>query len=364
MKVGVLGGGQLARMLALAGHPLGVSCVILDPAWDACANMVAGQVVGAYDNSAALDDFAHLVPVATYEFENLPVESVARVADQKRVYPSIDALAAAQDRLHEKTLFRELSIDTPAYVAVDSLADLEKAVTEIGVPSILKTRRLGYDGKGQFVLQPDTNLEEVWRATGGVPCIVEAFVPFVREISILAVRAQNGDCRFYPVTENTHTDGILRLSIPQSDDPKQAQAERSARRLLDRLHYVGVLALELFDTGDGLVANEMAPRVHNSGHWTIEGAVTSQFENHLRAVLGLPLGSCELVHGAVAMVNCIGKVPEAESVLGITGAHLHVYGKASRPGRKVGHMTICGPDAATIAHSLAELQAMASDCDV
>ena len=364
MKLGILGGGQLARMLALAGHPLGVSCVVLDPSPDACANVVAGQVVGAYDDADALARFSDLVSIATYEFENLPAESVAQVAEHVSVYPSAEALYVARDRLREKTLFRELGIATPAFAAVDGLDDLQAAVERIGVPSILKTRTLGYDGKGQFIIRPDTNITEVWEQTRGVPCILESFVPFVREISIIAVRNRNGACRFYPVVENTHEGGILRLSMVRPDDARQAEAEAYARILLERLGYVGVMALELFDTGDALVANEMAPRVHNSGHWTIEGAVTSQFENHLRAVLGLPLGSCGLVHGAVAMVNLIGKVPDPEDILNITGAHLHVYGKSARPGRKVGHVTICGPDVASITHGVTELQAMASDCDV
>lgn len=360
MKLGILGGGQLARMLALAGHPLGVSCVVLDPAGDACANVVAEQVVGAYDDPDALGHFAGLVSVATYEFENLPSDSVAQVARQIPVYPSATALAVARDRLLEKNLFRELSIDTPAYAAVDNLVDLRGAVAQVGLPAVLKTRTLGYDGKGQFMLHPESDLEQVWRETGGVPCILESFVPFVREISIIAARARDGDCRFYPVTENTHVGGILRVSEVQPDDCRQAPAEAYARRLLERLDYVGVLALELFDTGEALVANEMAPRVHNSGHWTIEGAATSQFENHLRAVLGLPLGSCALVHGAVAMVNFIGNISAAAAVLAIPGTHLHVYGKSSRPGRKVGHATICGAHADAIASGLAQLQVMAT----
>jgi 5-(carboxyamino)imidazole ribonucleotide synthase len=363
MKLGILGGGQLARMLALAGHPLGVSCVVLDPAKDVCANVVADQVVGGYSDVDALDAFATQVDVATYEFENLPAESVARVSNRVPVYPSAMALAVARDRLKEKTLFRELGIGTPDFAAVDSLADLEAAVVRIGLPSVLKTRTLGYDGKGQFVLRADTDLADVWRQTNGVPCILESFVSFQREISALAVRTRDGSVAFYPVTENTHAGGILRLSIPRDGDPMQQQAEVYARLLLEKLDYVGVLALELFDTPGGLLANEMAPRVHNSGHWTIDGAETSQFENHIRAVLGLPLGVCALRHPAVAMVNFIGDMPSPSDVLSIQGAHLHAYGKAGRTGRKVGHATICGPDHATIARGLARLQSLAAACD-
>ncbi len=364
MKVGILGGGQLARMLALAGHPLGVSCVVLDPAADACSHVVAGQVLGAYADTEGLDQLAAQADVITYEFENPPAESVSHLAEQLPVYPSAAALAVARDRLQEKTLFRELGIGTPDFAAVDSLSDLEAAVARIGVPSVLKTRTLGYDGKGQYVLREGVDLAAVWQETRGVPCILESFVPFVREISALAVRGRKGDTAFYPVTENTHERGILRVSVPRADDPMQVQAETYARLLLERLDYVGVLALELFDTGDGLLANEMAPRVHNSGHWTLDGAVTSQFENHVRAVAGLPLGLCALCYPAVAMVNFIGTMPEHDAVLSIAGAHLHAYGKTGRPGRKVGHATICGADAESMLHGLRQLQALAKACDM
>lgn len=365
MKLGILGGGQLARMLALAGHPLDVSCVVLDPAPDACANVVADQVTGGYADTDALDALAQQVDVATYEFENLPAESVARVNGKVPVYPSAEALAVARDRLQEKTLFRELGIGTPDFAAVDSLADLEAAVARIGLPSVLKTRTLGYDGKGQFVLREGSDLAAVWEETRGVPCILEAFVSFAREVSALAVRGRDGEIAFYPITENTHAGGILRLSMPREGDYMQSHAETYARLLLERLDYVGVLALELFDPGNGvLLANEMAPRVHNSGHWTIDGAVTSQFENHVRAVLGLPLGSCALQHPAVAMVNFIGEMPSTADVLQIEGAHLHAYGKAGRTGRKVGHATICGASESAIAEGLERLQALAVGCDI
>jgi len=364
MKIGMLGGGQLARMLALAGHPLGISCIVLDPAEDACAQGVAHQVVGGYADAGALDQLAAQADVITYEFENPPAESVARLARHRPVYPSAAALAVARDRLQEKTLFRELGIGTPDFAAIDSLADLQAAAARIGLPSILKTRTLGYDGKGQFVLCENTDLADVWEQGRGVPCILEGFVDFHREISALAVRGRDGAVAFYPVTENTHAGGILRLSVPRDQDPRQAQAEAYTRLLLENLDYVGVLALELFDTGDGLLANEMAPRVHNSGHWTLDGAVTSQFENHMRAVAGLPLGSCALRDPAVAMVNFIGDLPAAADVLQIKGAHLHAYGKAGRPGRKVGHATICGAGPDAIAPGLAKLQALAASCDI
>lgn len=363
MRLGILGGGQLARMLALAGHPLGVSCVVLDPAGDVCSNVVADQIVGGYADTEALDQLAAQADVITYEFENPPAESVTRLAQRVPVYPSAEALAVARDRLREKSLFRELGIGTPDFAAVDSLADLEAAVAQVGLPAVLKTRTLGYDGKGQFVLREGVDLASVWEETRGVPCILEAFVAFRREISVLGVRGRDGAIAFYAVTENRHADGILRLSVPREEDPMQSQAEAFARLLLEHLDYVGVLALELFDTGNGLLANEMAPRVHNSGHWTIDGAVTSQFENHVRAVLGLPLGDCGLRCPAVAMVNFIGMMPERDLVLGISGAHLHAYGKAGRKGRKVGHVTICGVDPDAIAPGLEQLQDLAADCD-
>lgn len=363
MKLGILGGGQLARMLALAGHPLGVSCVVLDPGADACSNVVADQIVAQYADPDALDQFAGEADVATYEFENPPSESVARVGQKIPVYPSADALAVARDRLKEKSLFRELGIGTPDFAAIDSLSDLEAAVACIGLPAVLKTRTLGYDGKGQFVLDADSDLPAIWEETGGVPCILEGFVSFTREVSVIAVRSRNGAIAFYPVTENTHQGGILRVSIPHGNDSVQKQAEEYIKRLLENLDYVGVLALELFDTHAGLLANEMAPRVHNSGHWTIDGAFTSQFENHVRAVVDLPLGDCSLCHPAVAMVNFIGDMPAADDVLAIKGAHLHAYGKTGRTGRKVGHATICGSSMETIKEGLQQLQTLAAACD-
>jgi 5-(carboxyamino)imidazole ribonucleotide synthase len=303
-------------MLALAGIPLGLSFLFLDPAADAPAGAVGELLVGDYDDLDLLDRLAEGAAVVTYEFENVPV-AAARSVD---AVPGAAALEVAQDRLAEKQLFRRLGIPT---------ARIDDEVERF--PALLKTRRLGYDGKGQSVVDVFPGL-----SPGHV---LEELVPFDRELSLLAVRAADGDTRFYPLVENVHEEGILRSSrVPAADAP-QALAEEYGSRLLEALDYVGVLALELFDADGELLANELAPRVHNTGHWTIEGAVTSQFENHLRAILGLPLGSTE-ARGPVAMLNLIGSVPEPDAVLAIPGTHLHLYGKEPRPGRKVGHVTL------------------------
>ncbi len=340
MKVGILGGGQLARMLALAGYPLGQDFTVLDPGADVCSAAVADQLQGDYVDQTLLAQLAEQVDVVTYEFENVPAAAVEFLAGKVPVYPPQLALAIAQDRLKEKTLFGELGIATPAFAAVNSLEELQQAMQQVGWPAVLKTRSEGYDGKGQAVLRQPEDLAPAWQSLGGVPAIVEAFVPFEREFSILAVRSTTGEMVCYPLTENTHRDGILRLSIARPDDAMQTRAVEYAERLLDRLDYVGVLALELFQAGDSLLANEFAPRVHNSGHWTQDGAVTCQFENHLRAISGLPLGATDAI-GHAAMVNLIGDIPASAAVLVNRHAHLHLYGKEERPGRKVGHINLC-----------------------
>lgn len=342
MKVGVLGGGQLARMLALAGYPLGQDFSVLDPGGDVCSAAVADQLQGDYADQKLLAQLAELADVVTYEFENVPAAAVEFLANKVPVYPPQLALATAQDRLKEKTLFGELGIATPAFAAVNSLEELQQAMEHVGWPAVVKTRSEGYDGKGQAVLRQHEDLALAWQALGGVPALVESFVPFEREVSIIAVRSTTGEMVCYPLTENTHRDGILRLSIARPGDAMQAKAVEYAERILDKLEYVGVLALELFQAGDSLLANEFAPRVHNSGHWTQDGAVTCQFENHLRAISGLPLGVTETV-GHAAMVNLIGDIPASEAVLVNAHAHLHLYGKTERPGRKVGHINLCAP---------------------
>jgi 5-(carboxyamino)imidazole ribonucleotide synthase len=326
-------------MIALAGMPLGLDFIFLDPSADACANTLGEQLHGDYNDPALLAQLAERADVVTYEFENVPAEVAEFLSSHTQVYPSPKALAVAQDRLAEKRFFFGLDIPTPDYAAVDSLESLEQAMDSIGYPAILKSRTQGYDGKGQSVLKSADDLNAAWELLQGVPAVVEAFIPFDREVSIIAVRSVSGATAFYPLSENLHRGGILRVSECRADDAMQKQAEDYASRLLEALDYVGVLALELFEIQGKLVANEFAPRVHNSGHWTIEGAETSQFENHLRAILDLPLGSTT-PSGKAAMVNFIGGLPNTEEVLAIPQAHLHLYGKSPRKGRKVAHATI------------------------
>jgi len=338
MKIGILGAGQLARMIALAGYPLGLEFIFLDPAADACANALGEHLHGAYDNPKLLAELAERADVVTYEFENVPADVAEFLTNHTQVYPPAKALAVAQDRLIEKNFFRQLGIPTAEYVAVDNLSELQQAMTQIGYPAILKSRTQGYDGKGQSVLKSEQDLVAAWQLLEGVPAIVEAFVPFTREVSIIAVRNRSGQMVFYPLSENYHRGGILRVAECKTDDPLQQQAEKYVTDLLIELDYVGVLALELFAIDEQLIANEFAPRVHNSGHWTIEGAETSQFENHLRAILDWSLGSTNAI-GKSAMINFIGGIPDSKELLTISNSHLHLYNKDPRKGRKVAHVT-------------------------
>jgi len=360
--LGILGGGQLARMLALAAAPLGVKTLVVDSAPDACAAQVAPLLAADWTDYAALEAFARQVDVVTFDFENVPAETAHWLAERVAVFPAPRALAVAQDRLAEKTLFRECGLDTPAFMAVDTRADLDRALAAVGAPAILKTRRLGYDGKGQFRLRSTADADAAWAALGAQAAahglILEAFVPFERELSVVAVRSRDGDFRTWPLTQNWHTEGVLSLSLAPAPavDGLQERATALARTLAERLEYVGVFALELFVKDGQLLGNEMAPRVHNSGHWTIEGAHTSQFENHVRAVLGLPLGDTS-ARGLSAMFNWIGELPDAAPVLRAVDAHWHDYGKQPRPGRKVGHATVCAVDASSMAGRLAGIAA-------
>jgi len=342
--VGILGGGQLARMLALSGAPLGLRFLVLDTVPDACAAQYAPSLQADWRDGQALAEFAARIDVATFDFENVPAESAHWLADRVPVFPSARALAVAQDRLAEKSLFRELGIGVPEFADIASRADLDAAVARMGTPAILKTRRLGYDGKGQFRIRTHGDLDAAWSALGAqapsVGLILEAFVPFEREVSVVAVRGRDGEFRTWPLTENWHEQGVLSASLaPAQVAPALAdEAITCARRVAEALDYVGVFALELFVREGRLLANEMAPRVHNSGHWSIEGAETSQFENHLRAVLGLPLGSTRML-GHACMLNWIGELPDPRPVLAEPCGHWHDYGKSARPGRKVGHAT-------------------------
>ena len=355
--VGILGGGQLARMMALAGAPLGLRFLVLDATPDACAGQFAPMLQADYRDQAGLAEFAERVDVATFDFENVPAESARWLAERVPVFPNPRALAVAQDRLAEKTLFRELGIPVPEFATVDSRDELDVALASVGTPCILKTRRLGYDGKGQFRIKSPADADAAWAALGAqadsVGLILEGFVAFQRELSVVAVRGRDGELRAWPLTENWHDHGILSASLaPANADPAlEAQALDAARRVAEALDYVGVFALELFLKDGVLVANEMAPRVHNSGHWTIEGAETSQFQNHLRAVLGLPLGSTRAVGHAV-MLNWIGEMPDAAPVLAEACGHWHDYGKSPREGRKVGHATLRADSPAELADAL------------
>lgn len=332
ITIGVFGAGQLGRMLALAGIPLGLRFRFYDPVPDSPAGQLAPQVVAAYNDSPALERFASEVDVITYEFENVPVDAARFVEKFVPVFPPPLALEKAQDRLVEKSFFSDLGIPTPRFTA--------SGFNGFDVPAVLKTRRMGYDGKGQFIVRNMDELSFAMTQLRGQDLIVEELVPFEREISIVGVRGVDGAVAFYPLTINTHHEGILHRSVvPVQVHPLQGLAESHARKVMEALGYVGVLAIEFFELDGQLLVSEMAPRVHNSGHWTIEGALTSQFENHVRAMARFPLGSTNPI-GAGAMVNLIGQIPPVQDILKMEGVHLHLYGKSPRPGRKLGHVTV------------------------
>jgi 5-(carboxyamino)imidazole ribonucleotide synthase len=357
MTIGILGGGQLGYMLALAGYPLGLRFRFLDPSPEAPVGRIAHRVTAEFTDEQALEKFAHGLEVATYEFENVPVEAARFLAERVPVYPAPAALEQAQDRRREKRLFQRVGIPTTEFAEVRHRGDFDPAVKQIGLPAVLKTCRLGYDGKGQWLLRTSEDVEKARLELPNTPLIVEKFIPFTRELSILAVRSRTGETAFYPLVENHHRGGILRLSLapaPRLSPALQQTAEAAACKLMEALDYAGVICLELFEVGEKLLANEIAPRVHNSGHWSIEGATTSQFENHLRAILGLPLGSTAAV-GYSAMVNLIGELPESQEVLRVLNTHLHLYGKSPRPGRKLGHVTLRADKFEKLQQRLSEL---------
>ena len=397
MTIGILGGGQLGYMLALAGYPLGLHFRFFDPSPEAPVGRIASRVTAEFSDEAALEKFASGLELVTYEFENVPVNAVRFLAERVPVFPPPAALEAAQDRLSEKQLFLDLGIPTTEFAPLTDRDALDVAVKKVGLPAMLKTCRMGYDGKGQWLLRTAedvaraknelpgsiellrASLSDAFRmtnsakvasssrtaerfsvgadSTNDAPFILERFVKFSRELSVLAVRGRTGETEVYPLVENHHRGGILRLSLapaPRLDPAIQRAAEDAANSVFEELQYVGVLAIEFFEQDGRLLANEMAPRVHNSGHWTIEGALTSQFENHLRAVVGLPLGSTHAI-GSSAMLNLIGELPEPAEVLAIRDAHLHLYGKSPRAGRKLGHVTLRAASAEQVASRLAEL---------
>ncbi|MDB6082121.1 MAG: 5-(carboxyamino)imidazole ribonucleotide synthase [Gammaproteobacteria bacterium] len=338
--MGIVGAGQLGRMLALAGYPLGVRCLFLDRTAHAPGAQVAPILVGELEDAALLRDLAARSDVLTFDWENISGAALAPLEKATAVRPPRAALEVAQDRLQEKALFGALGIPTAAHAAVDTRADLERATCKIGIPGVLKTRRMGYDGKGQFVVRQPGDVDAAWARIGGTGLIYEKFQSFSREVSIIGARSAAGEIVYYPLSANSHSDGVLRYSIaPFVDKGLERLARRYLKKVMETLEYVGVLTIEFFVVKGRLIANEMAPRVHNSGHWSIDGCVTSQFENHLRAICDMPLGSTRAL-GHSAMINFLGRMPSRDRLLAIDGLAYHDYGKEPRPGRKLGHCTI------------------------
>ncbi|GAB2792601.1 5-(carboxyamino)imidazole ribonucleotide synthase [Halomonas shantousis] len=357
MRIGIIGGGQLGRMLAQAGAPLDMHFTFLDPSRSACATRHGRHIEADWRDAAALEQLIVDSDVVTFEFENVPADAVTRLAEQRPAFPPAAALATARDRWAEKSLFRSLEIPLPPVAKIDSQADLDAAIAKIGLPAVLKTRTLGYDGKGQKVLRENADAVGAFAELGEVPLVIEGFVDFDYEVSVIAVRGRDGERRVWPLVRNEHRQGMLHRSTPQPDHVLQALAEEYAGRVLDALDYIGVMAFEFFVVGDTLLANEIAPRVHNSGHWSIEGATTSQFENHLRAIAGWPLGATERLVPC-AMLNVIGAFPDREAVLAVPGTRWHDYGKAPRPGRKIGHVTVLAASDTQLAERLGQVEAL------
>lgn len=360
--VGILGGGQLARMLAQAGQPMGLNFIFLDPAVDACAAEFGEHICAGWDDEAALEELGRRSDVVTFDFENVPESSASLIESLCPVYPPPRALYKSQDRLREKNMMQALGIPVAPFHPVSSRPDLMAAVEKIGLPCVLKTRRFGYDGKGQAVLRFQEDLERAWQVLGGSELICEGFVSFQAECSIIAARGRDARTVYWPLTRNLHRGGILAVSkAPAFDQALQKRAEAMVKSLMDHLEYTGVMALELFLTDDQLLANEFAPRVHNSGHWTIDGARTSQFENHLRAICAMPLGSAHEVFHTL-MFNLLGEMPafatqqSTESSV-IPGVNWHDYHKTPREGRKIGHVTVTAKSEAALRARAAQLAA-------
>ena len=348
--IGILGGGQLGRMLAMAAARLGLRCQVFSPDPDSPAfDVVLNATCAEYADVEALELFANDVDVITYEFENVPAAAAMILAARRPVLPDRKILETTQDRLAEKDFVKRLGIGTADYADVSSAADLRAALARIGLPAVIKTRRFGYDGKGQAIIREGDDAETVWANLGTKSAILESFVPFDREVSVIAARSADGHVECFDVTENEHRDHILKISRAPADisDALAARARGIAETIANALNYVGVLAVEMFvvhgDGGAGVLVNEIAPRVHNSGHWTLDGASISQFEQHIRAIAGWPLGK-PLRHGPVTMTNLIGDdINGYEQWLTVPGTTVHLYGKgAPRPGRKMGHVTQVG----------------------
>lgn len=349
MRIGILGAGQLGRMLALAGYPLGHSFVFFDQSAGESTLGIGTTYVGSFSDEAALSKFAKECDVITYEFENVPCEAARFLASKVPVYPPAEALEVSQDRVVEKTFLQGLGIATPRFEAASSERELLEACKKVGFPCIAKTRRFGYDGKGQARISDVCAIPEVWKALGCSPLIVEGFVQFSRELSVIAARDTHGAIAIYPLAHNVHDEGILHrteIPAPELAPTLRQEAQAISTKILEKLHYVGILAIELFQVGEHLLANEMAPRVHNSGHATMDGMVTGQFENHIRAVSGMHLGSIESRARSV-MFNLIGTIPSPSELSTIPDAKIHLYGKSPRAGRKVGHVTLLNPSEST-----------------
>lgn len=345
--IGIVGGGQLGRMLALAGAPLGLECRVLEPADNPPAAIAAKCLQAPFEDARKAIAWASGVDLVTYEFENIPADTLEAIAGAVPVRPSPESLRVSCDRVLEKQLFGDLGIPTTRWRAVATREELIQASKTLGLPMVLKTRRFGYDGKGQAVVRTENDLEKAWAilesAASTVGLLAEELVPFTSEVSQVSVRGHGGEVRHYPLTRNVHREGILRFSAPLGADTTSQnlwqEAQKAASLILERLNHVGVLTVEFFENQGRLIANEIAPRVHNSGHWTQDGAETCQFENHLRAVLGWPLGGTGCL-GFSCMVNLVGFIPPVSDILAVEGAHLHLYGKEVRSGRKVGHINL------------------------
>ncbi|MFW5954788.1 MAG: 5-(carboxyamino)imidazole ribonucleotide synthase [Guyparkeria sp.] len=369
LHIGVIGGGQLGQMLGLAGVAMGHRFTFLDPAYEPPAAAIGRHIQAEFDDAEALEQLAVECDIVTLEFENVPLASAAAVAERNCLMPGPQALAVAQDRLEEKQFFEGLGLAVAPWVQVDSVRDIVQGVAHLEGASILKTRRFGYDGKGQVRLADPAHAAHeggpgnpgeaasAWEALGGAPAVLEKMIDFEREVSIVAARSRTGEIRFYPLATNEHRAGILWQTVIADDEPLQREAQAAARLVLEKLDYVGVLAIEFFVRDGHLLVNEMAPRVHNSGHWSVGGARSSQFENHIRAVLGWPLGDTAPA-GAAAMLNLVGRMPDPEAVLAVPGTSLHDYGKTPRPRRKLGHVTVTGPDHITLESRLDRLRAL------
>ncbi len=346
--IAVMGAGQLGLMLHEAALRMGYRCRFLDPAPDACAGRVAEHIVAPFDDEEALDRLIDGATVLTYENEHIPTEALERASARVSVAPSAQALRVAQDRLHQRELLDRLGIASAPHAPVSSVEDIAEALRMVGTPAIIKARRGGFDGRGQAMIHAAEDAPAAWEAIGQRPAMLEGVVSFRRELSIVGVRSQAGEMRFYPVVESVHERGILvrtRAPGPGLTTEIEHEAQRIARAVAEALGHVGVLAVELFETPRGLLVNEFATRVHNTGHWTIEGSPTSQFEHHLRAILSRPLGTTDLVAPSI-MCNIIGAIPPSVIRLRdrpVEGVHVHLYGKEPRPGRKIGHVTCTAP---------------------